>query len=380
MPTFSLNLPLETALFVRRPNRFVMYISIDGNEFGASVPNPGKMQELLFPGVKIAVTPMDTERVKYPYRVVAVENSRGEWLMLDTIRNNDCAAWLIKEKQVPSLKEYSLLKREVTVGKSRFDLLLEKEGKELYCEVKSCTLFGGELAMFPDAVTDRGRRHVQELGDMAREGIPTAVLFLVHSSKVTGFTPDFHTDPAFSETLYQNRNDLPIIPISIGWDETMSLEPEIKEIPIRWDLYEQHGRTDAGQYLYLLKNETAQDIAISDGSLVHLPQGFLLYVGKADSELSKQLTRHSRTRKGAVTDFDYIRNVTSVAGSWPVRSAVGSHCVISQEIKSFADSIVNGVAIDNCQCESHLFYFEKNPTRTRNLQDLILKVRMEDIL
>ncbi len=374
---FSLNLPLVTAQFVRRPNRFVMYVTINGVEYGASVPNPGKMQELLFPGVNIAVTPMDTDRVKYPYRVVAVENSRGEWLMLDTIKNNSCAQWLIENKQIPSLAEYNLVRSEVTVGKSRFDFLLEKDGEKLYCEVKSCTLFGGELAMFPDAVTERGRRHVQELGDMAREGIKTAVLFIVHSSLVTAFAPDFHTDPAFSETLYQNRKEIPIIPISIGWDETMTLKPEIKELPIDWKLYEEHGRVDSGVYLYLFQSETEQEITLLDGTSRSLKKGFYLFCGEDQKALQKKLVYHSRTRKNVSEDIDIVRNVTSVSGSWPIRNKNMRAENLSKSVKLFADEVVSGF---ESECgEPNLFYFQQNPTRTEALQGLLLNLRMRDI-
>ncbi len=376
---YSLDIPLEEGTFVRRPNRFVVFFTINGEEFGASMPNPGKMQELLFQGVKLLVTPMDTDRVKYPYRVVAVQNGRGEWLMLDTIKNNDCAAWLVENQKVPSLTGYKLVRREVTVGKSRFDLLLEKDGEQLYCEVKSCTLFGGDLAMFPDAVTERGRRHVMELGEMARDGIRTAVLFVVHSSEVSGFVPDFHTDPAFSETLYTNRNDLTIIPISIGWDKTLTLKPEIKELPIHWNILERNGLSDSGLYLYLLHNECNQVIEVADNGEMDFPKGYYLYVGSAETELSKRLARHSRKRKGMQLHIDYLRNETSVAGSWPVRNKSIIECELAQMVSTIADSSVNRFGCSYCNCSSHLFYFKNDPTHTRKLQDLISRVRMEDI-
>jgi DNA-binding sugar fermentation-stimulating protein len=66
------------------------------------------------------------------------------------------------------------------VGHSRFDFLLERNGRPFYLEVKSCTLVGRSIAMFPDAVTARGRRHLEELADMGRRGTPCGVLFLIH--------------------------------------------------------------------------------------------------------------------------------------------------------------------------------------------------------
>lgn len=355
-----------------------MYVTIEGEEFGASLPNPGKMQELLFPGVNVLLTPMDTDRVKYPYRVVGIENSRGEWLMLDTVRNNDAAAWLVENRKIPSLANYSLIRREVTVGKSRFDMLLEKEGEEIYCEVKSCSLFAGDIAMFPDAVTERGRRHVEELGELSREGINTVVLFLIHSIDVEGFVPDFHTDPAFSETLYQNRHDITIIPLAVGWDKTMTLLPEVKELPIRWDIHERNGRNDSGTYLYLLENSEDQRVDIRDMGELFLPKGFYLYAGSDRESLTKKLARHSRKRKGTQFPIDDLRNIMSPAGSWPIRSADLQLCDLAQRVQNFAEPM-EGFETDHCSCRSHLFFFEKDPTRTRPLQDLLLDVRMKEI-
>ena len=151
------------AILIFRPNRFVVRISVNGVECGASLPNPGKLGELFIPGAILYIQKMRAE-VKYPFRVLAVESYSGEVIMLDTHTNNKIAEYLIDSSQVPSLKEYHVKRREVTVGHSRFDLLLENDKSELlYCEVKSCTLFGGSLAMFPDAVTSRGKRHVEEL-------------------------------------------------------------------------------------------------------------------------------------------------------------------------------------------------------------------------
>lgn len=356
-----------------------MYVEINGEEFGASLPNPGKMQELLFPGTVMLLAPMDTDRVKYPFRVEGVVTDRGETIMLNTVKTNDCAAWLIENGKVPSLAGWNLVRREITVGDSRFDLLLEKDGYQLYCEVKSCTLFGGELCMFPDAVTERGKRHVQELGDLARSGIATAVLFLVHSPNVSGFCPDYHTDPEFSETLYENRHDLKIIPLAIGWDRSLSLTGEIRELPVRWDLLERHGRDDSGLYLFMVENESDQAISVGSLGEIQFEKGFYVYVGSAKKGLSKRLERHRRTRKSHHWHIDYLREKCSVTGVWPIRSKDVQECDLAGMIQNIADGEIHRLGSSDCDCRSHLFYFKTNPTRTRELQNVLTTVRMENV-
>ncbi len=376
---FALNIPLVKGNFLRRPNRFVVYVEIDGVEYGASLPNPGKMEELLFPGVKMLLTPMDTDRVKYPYKVMGIE-SCGQWIMLDTLKNNDCAAWLVENGMIPSLAGYKLIRREVTVGKSRFDMLLEHEGEKVYCEVKSCSLFGGDLAMFPDAVTERGRRHVEELGELADKGVRTVVLFIVHSGNVSHFVPDFHTDPDFSEALYKNRNSISVIPFSLGWSDTLQVMPQLKELPVSWDLYERHGRDDSGLYLFLLHNEFQHSVEIGSLGEIDFQAGYYLYVGSAQVALSKRLARHSRKRKGMHWHIDYLRNETTVVSSWPIRNKDLKECDLAQRVSSIADAAVEHFGSSDCHCNSHLFYFSKNPAKSRELQELLLSVRMKEFV
>ena len=269
------------AKLISRPNRFVVNIELEGGGTGASLPNPGKLGELFIPGAILYVQKMRPE-VKYPYRVIAVESFNGEVIMLDTHTNNKIAEFLIDSSQVPSLRDYHVKRREVTVGHSRFDLLLENDvGDLLYCEVKSCTLFGGSLAMFPDAVTSRGKRHVEELAQMSQSGIKTAVVFVIQSINIEAFLPDYHTDPEFSETLYQSRKDITIIPLLAGWNENLELITKEIEVPILWDLYEREGRSDRGAYIILFHMKHKTKINMEEYGLYTFEPAFIpIYLRK----------------------------------------------------------------------------------------------------
>jgi sugar fermentation stimulation protein A len=377
---FKIETEIVDGLFISRPNRFVVKVEVNGVEVGASMPNPGRMQELLFYKTELLLAPMDTDRVKYPYRAIGVKSTHG-WLMLDTIKTNDVAAYLVENRLVESLKEYTLVKREVTVGHSRFDLLLEKNGEKLYCEVKSCTLFGGNLAMFPDAVTERGRRHVKELREMSeKENIKTAVLFIVHSSEVGCFIPDFHNDPAFSEELYKSRNSLKIIPLSISWNRDLSLKKEVKELPIRWNIYEKFGLNDSGFYLILLEVKDPQTVNVGALGDIFFERGFYCYVGSAKVALSKRIKRHRAKRKRKHWHIDYLRDISSVAGVWPIRSDGNLECEIANRVRNISDDKIEKFGSSDCNCNSHLFYFKKDPVRTEPFQKVVIWYRMENFI
>lgn len=362
-----------TAILISRPNRFVVKMDIDGVEFGASLPNPGKLGELFIPGAVLFVVPMRAE-VKYPYRVIAVKSYSGEVVMLDTHTNNRIAEYMVDSGKIPSLKNYHVKKREVTVGHSRFDLLLENDSQEiLYCEVKSCTLFGGTLAMFPDAVTSRGKRHVEELGSMAEQGIKTAVVFVIQSNNIQFFLPDYHTDPLFSEALYANRDNIMIIPVLAGWNDRLELSTRSKEVPILWNIYEKSGRFDRGTYIMLFYLSDPVYSDITDFGEITLESGYYCYVGYEENDLEKRVERHKRKRKNCINRRDYLRNISIVDSVWKIRDSCNMSLDISSSIEKISDGDVPGF-------ESELYHFCENPRLRRDFQELLLDFRMRKLV
>ena len=163
--------------FLRRPNRFVIEMELDGETVRAHMPNPGRMRELLFPGTALLAEHHEKEGTRTAWRVIGAERG-GVMIPLDTSRANDTAAALINEKRIPGWEDYRVLRREVTMGDSRFDLLIGNEKESFPVEVKSCTLFGEKGAMFPDAVTARGRKHILHLGEIGKGGGKAGLLIL----------------------------------------------------------------------------------------------------------------------------------------------------------------------------------------------------------
>lgn len=219
---------IEQAQFLNRPNRFLVRCLKGSEEIKAFLPNPGRLQELLLPGARLSlVEASSSAQRRYPYTVVAVER-QGIPIMLHTHKTNEVAAYLIDQGKVPGLEKARVIGKEIAVGHSRFDLLVENQGEEILMEVKSCTLAGEQTAMFPDAVTERGSRHLRELAELSREGRRTAVLFVIHWPKARFFLPDYHTDLVFARTMLACRDRVCFYPLGVKWKKDLSLDDRVR--------------------------------------------------------------------------------------------------------------------------------------------------------
>ena len=229
------SLPLVEGTFLSRPNRFAVHCAIEGCETKAFMPNPGRMGELLLPGVELILADHGVQALrKTRYTVMAVRY-QGRVVFLHTHLNNTVARRLIESRAIPALKEYGIAGTEVTVGGNRFDFLLKDAEGALCLEVKSCTLSANGIAMFPDAVTERGRRHLESLAGMCSAGERGALLFLIHHESAGLFLPDYHTDYAFSLAFRDVENKLPVHAVSIEWTEDLRYRIACPEVAIPWD-------------------------------------------------------------------------------------------------------------------------------------------------
>lgn len=215
------------AIFLKRPNRFIIHAELEGSEVVCHCPNTGRMGELLIPGVKLILEKSDNPNRKTPYSAVAVY--KGDLIVpITSARANGVA----KELILPKLYSHCEVRSEVTFGKSRFDFLLtDPQGERTYVEVKSCTLFVGDDAVFPDAPTSRGTKHLLELKEATEVGSKGLVLFVIFNPGATVFYPNSGTDPKFSETLKRVSEVVDILPYRVGVDKSGEVEL-FGEIPI----------------------------------------------------------------------------------------------------------------------------------------------------
>lgn len=186
--------------FCARPNRFIAHVQIDGREEICHVKNTGRCKELLIPGTTVYCQHHDDPGRKTAWSLIAVQ--KGERLInMDSQIPNKLAYDYVNQGGLGFQPE--LVKAEKTYGASRFDLYYEAQGRKGFVEVKGVTLEQDGIARFPDAPTQRGRKHLLELEKAVGEGFDAWVLFVVQMSDIKHFEPNRATDPDFSDALLQ---------------------------------------------------------------------------------------------------------------------------------------------------------------------------------
>ena len=202
LPIFSLS-NLMKGTFLSRPNRFIGEIEYKGQIETAHIHDPGRLKELLIKGVEVLFT---YSKGKLKYYIKAVR-TKDEWVLIDTALHSKIAMKVFEF--LPEFSDVKEIKKEVKIGNSRIDFVLE----DVPLEVKGVSLVKDNIALFPDAPTERGARHVK--GIIEHNGI---ILLLVFR-KAKGFTPNWEMDPKFSSNLSEARKKgIRIIPVQISFD------------------------------------------------------------------------------------------------------------------------------------------------------------------
>lgn len=185
-----------SARFISRPNRFIAIAELDGKEEVCHVMNTGRMRELLVPGAEIFLRPAENPARKTKYDLVAVRRG-DETVNIDSLAPNKVAA-----EYIPTLfPDCKLIKPETKFGSSRFDFYIEDNSDKIFLEVKGVTLSRDGIAVFPDAPTARGAKHLRELAAAKAAGYRAAVLFVIAMKGIFSFTPNRETDPEFAAAL-----------------------------------------------------------------------------------------------------------------------------------------------------------------------------------
>lgn len=186
---------IRSGRFIRRPNRFIALVELDGREQICHVKNTGRCKELLLPGARVLVQQADNPARKTAFDLIAVY--KGSRLVnIDSQMPNQVAAEYLP-RLLPGL---SLLRPEVVYRDSRLDFYYERPGQRGFVEVKGVTLERAGGALFPDAPTVRGIRHLQTLRAAVEEGFAAHVLFVVQLQGAEYFSPN-PEEPAFSAAL-----------------------------------------------------------------------------------------------------------------------------------------------------------------------------------
>lgn len=192
--------PLVAGTFVRRDNRFRATVEVDGQEAAAHVPNSGRLHELFVPGRRVFLRPAAATTRKTRYDLLLVEVA-GRLVSLDARLPGPLVAEAVREGRLDEFHDYPHVREEVRLDDSRIDLLLEGGRGRCWVEAKSVTLVEEGVALFPDAVTRRGRKHVNTLARAVENGECAAVVFVVQRDDARAFAPHDASDPDFGRAL-----------------------------------------------------------------------------------------------------------------------------------------------------------------------------------
>ncbi|MBE6794044.1 MAG: DNA/RNA nuclease SfsA [Ruminococcaceae bacterium] len=221
-------------IFKSRPNRFIAKVEIDGKEETVHVKNTGRCRELLQSDVTVYLEKSSNPNRKTAYDLIAVEkireNKNNLLVNMDSqVPNVIAYNWLKGEN--PLFSENAKIRREVTFGDSRFDLYVEDDELKAFVEVKGVTLEFDGYALFPDAPTERGVKHIKELVKAKEAGYEAYILFVIQMKEVHSFSPHKEMHPDFAEALLDAYNkgvkvlgmDCVVTPDSISIDKEVAV-------------------------------------------------------------------------------------------------------------------------------------------------------------
>lgn len=198
---------VKKGAFIERPNRFIAKVLVDGYEETVHVKNTGRCKELLVKDATVYLSVSDNPSRKTKYDLIGVEKVTDRNILkvnMDSqIPNDVVAEWL---RNCDLFSQKAIIKREVFYNKSRFDFYIEDDNRRVFLEVKGVTLENNGVASFPDAPTERGIKHINELTDCLNEGYEAYIFFVIQMKNIDYFTPNYETHPEFGEALKKAKN------------------------------------------------------------------------------------------------------------------------------------------------------------------------------
>lgn len=201
------NPPLQSARLIKRYKRFLADVETpQGEIFTLHCANTGAMTGCATPGDTIWYSTSANPKRKYAHSWELTQTQSGDWICVNTAQANALVEESVAAGRIPELSGYTNLQREVRYGRenSRIDLLLQAEDRpNCYIEVKSVTLLQQQRGYFPDAVTQRGQKHLRELRQQAEEGQRAVLFFAVLHTGINQVSPARHIDAQYADLLAQ---------------------------------------------------------------------------------------------------------------------------------------------------------------------------------
>jgi sugar fermentation stimulation protein A len=389
------------ALFVRRPNRFLIIAGDGDEEIPCHCPNPGRLIEFFgargsdIPGIRLILEKRapGAAGAKTAWTAAGVYYREGVAPLFSS-RANKAAETLILPKIIPGLRE---IRPEYAIGGSRFDFLcVDDKDRRHLVEVKACSLIEYGAAMFPDAPSGRALKHVEELAELAGGGYRCHVIFVIVHGSPEKFIPNLHTDPALAAGLsrYGYAADTAGRPRPKGVAIHAALLRADREggavlaaaaVPV--DLG--HGglaESGRGNYLILLELAGAADIEAGALGMRSFAPGWYVYAGSARKNLTRRINRHLRKRrKQKRWHLDYLTPFAKTIKALPIMSYRNLECSLAAALGNLGGAAIPGFGSSDCRsrgqaCPSHLYYFPSPPMGNRAFVDMLLRFRHVEAL
>ncbi len=191
----------QSGVFQLRKNRFIAAVESRGGLEEVYLPSTGRMEELLVQGAEVLLEPVSSKSKRRTSHDLVAVLYQGHWVGIDSRQPNRLVAEALKGNELAFLRGYNLEQEEPSYSGGRFDFLLQHKGQKLYLEVKSVTLVSEGVALFPDAPTRRGSRHVRELEQLTLGASKALLLFVIQREDADCFSPHALQDPEFAERV-----------------------------------------------------------------------------------------------------------------------------------------------------------------------------------
>lgn len=208
--------PLIHGYLIKRYKRFLADVQLDdGTVIIAHCTNSGSMKSCLEAGAEVYLSPVNdpARKTKFTWEMIKINN---HWVGINTSVPNRVAPELMKLNIIPGLEGYTNIRREVKYGDSRIDIFAEKPGETCFIEIKNVTLRQDNMALFPDAITLRGQKHLKTLMELKQKGIRAVMLYVIQRVDVDAFGPAWEIDPVYSQLLWQAaETGVEIIPVQL---------------------------------------------------------------------------------------------------------------------------------------------------------------------
>ncbi|MDA3891427.1 MAG: DNA/RNA nuclease SfsA [Salinivirgaceae bacterium] len=225
---------LVRGILIKRYKRFLADVKLDNGEVVvAHCTNSGSMTSCIEEGAEVYLTPVNDpkRKTRFTWKMIKINE---KWVGVNTSWPNVLAFNAINENAIDKLSGYTKVKREVTFNDSRFDIYCDNNQEKCFVEVKNVTMKVGEMALFPDAITTRGQKHLKTLMEVKKNGYRAVMLYIIQRTDVSGFGPAKLIDNNYARLLVEAfQNGVEIIAIQAKLTPN-SIEL-VKELPVLLD-------------------------------------------------------------------------------------------------------------------------------------------------